>query len=383
MSEPFMKTQTLNLVLAVTCVALAATSAASAVAQTTPPPMMTPPGQRITDAAINADQQTYEAMQARLKALNDGGRRVADYHLAKAQCWLDVSFHEYSRNDRGAFPQAALEQADVLARGMERGQPPLGFETPLVADALRLRPDLWAQTEALKSHRGFKCAQQKIACAEVELVHAGHEQRQLEWRHAKPYLQIAEDLIAEAQSLAQRCEPPPPPPPVVAAVVVPPPAVAPAPVPVMPKAAPPPTPMALSAQVLFAFDRYLAADIRPESQAALQALVARVRNESLTVRRLHLVGHADRLNGTGQSSYNQRLSERRAATVRAELARLGLPVADVSSAAVGSDQPALDCPAQAGKRRAVVPASGTPALQACLLPNRRVEVQISAEQAGR
>jgi outer membrane protein OmpA-like peptidoglycan-associated protein len=31
---------------------------------------------------------------------------------------------------------------------------------------------------------------------------------------------------------------------------------------------------------------------------------------------VRLVGHADRLNGTGQAAYNQRLSERRVATVR-------------------------------------------------------------------
>jgi len=27
--------------------------------------------------------------------------------LAKAQCWLDVSFHEYTRNDRGGVPPAS------------------------------------------------------------------------------------------------------------------------------------------------------------------------------------------------------------------------------------------------------------------------------------
>jgi OOP family OmpA-OmpF porin len=43
--------------------------------------------------------------------------------------------------------------------------------------------------------RGWPCAQAKTACGEVELVHAGHEQAQLGWRHAKPYVQIAEDLI--------------------------------------------------------------------------------------------------------------------------------------------------------------------------------------------
>src|SRR5260363_47284 len=50
---------------------------------------------RITDAAISVDQKTYQAVQQRIKALNDRGIQVSDYFLSKAQCWLDVSFHEY------------------------------------------------------------------------------------------------------------------------------------------------------------------------------------------------------------------------------------------------------------------------------------------------
>ena len=60
---------------------------------------LTPPKDRISDAAIQADHQSYEALQGRIKALNDRGRPLRDYHLSKAQCWLDVSLHEYTRND--------------------------------------------------------------------------------------------------------------------------------------------------------------------------------------------------------------------------------------------------------------------------------------------
>ena len=76
-------------------------------AQTT----LTPAPQRISDEAISADQRVYETMQSRIRLINDAGRPLRDYHLAKAQCWLDVSFHEYTRNDRSAFPQAALAEA--------------------------------------------------------------------------------------------------------------------------------------------------------------------------------------------------------------------------------------------------------------------------------
>ena len=364
--------------LAGLCAALASTALLAQSAA--PAATLNAPADRISDAAISADQQAYEAVQARLKAINDAGRPVRDYHLSKAQCWLDVSFHEYTRNDRSAFPQEALSQAHQLALGMEGGQPPLTMATPLVAGARRLRPDLWARAVALQGQNGWRCAQQKAACAEVELVHAGHEQAQQGWRHAKPYVQIAEDLIAEAQALAERCDPPPAPlaavvavvPAQVVAPVLPAPVAAPAAVPAPPA---PPRQVALSAVVVFEFDKSDEAGLRPESRRELQALAERFKAEQLSLRGLQLIGHADRLNSTGVSAYNQRLSERRAATVQALLARLGVPATAATVQAVGQAQQVQAC----GERFAT-----QALLQACLLPNRRVEVRISAEApAGR
>ena len=362
----------LPLALTAWCAALAGTPVLAQGAA--PAATLTAPVDRITDAAINADQQAYETVQARLKALNDGGRPVRDYHLSKAQCWLDVSFHEYTRNDRSAFPQAALSQAHALALGMEGGQPPLTMDTPLVAGAQRLRPDLWDRAVALKGQRGWRCAQQKTACAEVELVHAGNEQAQQGWRHAKPYVQIAEDLMAEAQLLAERCDPAPAPPAVVAAAPAPVAApLIPAPVaalPVPPAVPALPRQVELSAVVVFEFDKADEAGLWPESRRQLEALAARVKGEQLTLRNLQLIGHADRLNSTGLSAYNQRLSERRAATVQAVLARLGVPATDAMVQAVGQAQQVQAC----GQRFAT-----QALLQACLRPNRRVEVRLSAD----
>ena len=156
------------------CAALASTSLLAQSAA--PAATLNAPADRISDAAINADQQAYKTVQARLEALNDAGRPVRDDHLSKAPCWLDVSLHEYTCNDRSAFPQAALSLAHALALGMAGGRPPLTMATPLVAGAQRLRPDLWALAAALQGQTGWRCAQQKAACAEVELVHAGSEQ---------------------------------------------------------------------------------------------------------------------------------------------------------------------------------------------------------------
>ncbi|HSX65576.1 MAG TPA: hypothetical protein VLF15_12660, partial [Pseudoxanthomonas sp.] len=75
---------------------------------------LVPQQARITDEAIHADLSGYGQTQGRIQALNDAGRPVRDYHLSKAQCWLDVSFHEYTRNDRSDFPQAALTESEKL-----------------------------------------------------------------------------------------------------------------------------------------------------------------------------------------------------------------------------------------------------------------------------
>ena len=184
------------------CAAVLAGLVSTAHAQQT---QLTPARDRITDEAIHADLTGYEHTQGRIQALNDGGRPIRDYHLSKAQCWLDVSFHEYSRNDRSAFPQEALTESEKLIVDMENGVSPIPTDTALVNGAKYLRADLWQRLKVIHGTPGFACASQKVACGEVELVHAGNEFNQQQWRHSKPYIQIAEDLVNDAEALARQC----------------------------------------------------------------------------------------------------------------------------------------------------------------------------------
>ncbi|WP_369942852.1 OmpA family protein [Xanthomonas medicagonis] len=300
-----------------------------------------PQQQRISDEAIAADLQGYQSVQDRIQALNDGGRPVRDYALSKAQCWLDVSFHEYTRNDRSAFPQGALSESEKLVQLMEQGATTIPTETPLVNDAKYLRDDLWQRLRALHGHAGFSCAQQAAACGEVELVHAGNEFNQQQWRHAKPYIQIAEDMVNDAEALARQCDGPR--------------------TPETPTAAPIP----LVTNVLFEFDRDGYKDIRTYSLESLDRALARIAEEKLTLQQVELVGHADRMDGRGHD-YNQGLSERRARTVRELLIGRGVPAERIRYEYRGDSQQVQQC---AG----VTPRA---ALLECLLPNRRVEVRL-------
>jgi outer membrane protein OmpA-like peptidoglycan-associated protein len=333
---------------------------------------------RITDSVIHADYQTYQGMQGRIKALNDSGIRVADYHLSKAQCWLDVSFHEYTRNDRSAFPQEALTESAKIVAALEAKQTP-SMDTPLVNGAAKLRDDLWAQAASLKTGANFSCAAQKTACAEVELVHAGNEHNQQGWRHAKPYIQIAEDMLGEAKAAAAACNPAPAPRPAPAPVVAPAPApvVAPAPAPVVaPAPAPAPAPayvapqperITIGADALFLFDKSKPSEMLPEGKRKLDDLAARINQAYSRVDYISLVGYTDRL---GPAGYNLSLSQARANTVKNYLQAKGIN-AQIDATGRGAENQLVACT----QYKDTMPRSK--ALTDCLQPNRRVEVSVT------
>jgi OmpA-OmpF porin, OOP family len=168
-------------------------------------------GRSQSDVAIQADHDGYKAQQNNIEAMNNSGKHpVKSYSMAKAQRWLDVSYHEYSRNDRSRFPQLAIDESNKITRYLassdkiESADNP-ALQTPLINNAAKLREDLWAQIGTLRRSPGLRCAEQNLAAGEVELVHAGNEYKQQGWRHANPYIQMAEDFITQATIDAAKC----------------------------------------------------------------------------------------------------------------------------------------------------------------------------------
>lgn len=320
----------------------------------------------MTDTRLLADHAGYRAQQAAIKALNDTGKHpVSSYALAKAQCWLDVSFHEYTRNDRSDFPQLAFDESrkitDFLAGGGSLVSPDNpALKTPLLNEAARLRDDLWALGGMFKSRKGWQCAQAAVACGEVELVHAGNEYQQQGWRHAKPYIQIAEDLIGSAEQSAAGC--PDNQPPKMVAAPAPAPVVVPAPAPVTIER------LVLGANALFAFDRRTEADILPGGRDQLAALAAKLTTAYAHVDSLSITlkGYTDRL---GTPGYNAQLSQDRAAAVMALMKKLGIK-APITAQGMGSADPVVECVGNGPSR----------ILELCLQPNRRVEIEIKGNK---
>jgi outer membrane protein OmpA-like peptidoglycan-associated protein len=167
--------------------------------------VLTPEAQRITDQKINVDLATLKATQDRIAKLNSNGTGADNYYLVKAQAWLDFAMSEYYENDRSHVIDQALFQAQDLIGRMEQADNNISLDTPVIPESERLREDLWIIAGELKQHRGFVCASAPIAEMEVRLVWAGHENKELGWRHAREHFAAAERLAKQARKLADNC----------------------------------------------------------------------------------------------------------------------------------------------------------------------------------
>jgi hypothetical protein len=116
-----------------------------------------------------------------------------------------MAMDEYSMNDRTTVIEDALLQAQGLIALLEDKKSTITMDTPLLPTSKRIRTDLWKKVEDWKKQPGFICGEDLVAQLEVQLVWAGHEDNQLGWRHAKPYLQAAERLAREAKRKIEAC----------------------------------------------------------------------------------------------------------------------------------------------------------------------------------
>jgi OmpA-OmpF porin, OOP family len=132
-------------------------------------------------------------------------------------------------------------------------------------------------------------------------------------------------------------------------------------------AAPVPTPkptaekVNLAADTLFDFDK---ATLRAEGKAKLDELAAKAKEIKLEV--IIAVGHTDRI---GTDAYNQKLSERRAASVKEYLVAHGIEANRVYTEGKGEKQPVTGdkCGTSVKKTKKLIE---------CLQPDRRVEIEV-------
>lgn len=316
---------------------------------------LVPQAARVTDERILGDRKTLEAVQQRLRALNEAGIPQNNYPLAKAQCWLDTAKTQYHENDRTGYVEESLLESVKIVQALEANKAAkAGYDTPLVAKSSKLRDDLWAKLGAYKGNATtLQCNARTVACAEVRLVRAGHAEEQTGWRQATPHVAMAEDAIRRAAEEAVACGPAP----VAAApVIAPAPPPAPAPVVVQKES------ITLLGDALFKFNKAGRDDLLPGGLDRLRE-VADSLKKYRKIESLAFVGHTDRY---GKTDYNDALSLKRANTVRDYLASFGVKADKVSTEGRGNREPVVQCSTKPPKPEQTV----------CLTPNRRVAIDV-------
>lgn len=131
-------------------------------------------------------------------------------------------------------------------------------------------------------------------------------------------------------------------------------------------AAPAPTPrkVTFSADSLFDFDKAI---VKPAGKQALDKFTADLRSSEFDV--IAVTGHTDRI---GSHAYNLELSARRAEAVKAYLVEsAGIPAGKIAARGVDGSNPVT-------KPNDCVGNTVTKQLIACLQPDRRVEVEVTA-----
>jgi OOP family OmpA-OmpF porin len=177
--------------------------------------------------------------------------------------------------------------------------------------------------------------------------------RTSDWTPARAVEECDPDLIKKPAPPTPRPAIPTPPPPPPPQPVTPP-----------PPEKPLPQRISFSADALFDFDK---AALKTEGKGRLDDLVRRLQGAAYDV--ILVIGHTDRI---GSAAYNQKLSVRRAIAVKEYMVSQGIEQSRISAEGRGKTQPVTKPGECTGPKSAK--------LIACLQPDRRVEVRVSASK---
>ena len=122
----------------------------------------------------------------------------------------------------------------------------------------------------------------------------------------------------------------------------------------------------IQADALFDFDKSV---VRPDGKKSIDEALAKLKGVDLEM--VIATGHTD---SVGSDAYNQKLSERRAATVRDYLASQGVPKDKIETLGMGKTQPVPGVKCEQRNRKELIE---------CLQPHRRVEVEVKGEMTRR
>lgn len=158
-----------------------------------------------TYAPIKNSRAALASLQARL---DHAPGDQTDYFHAKAQCWIEAAGEARNAHDNWGFVEEAIGQAAVITMSLER-RTPVSAANPALRTVSMVRPDLWHIVNAIKTDSAVvHCpqAQPPLACAEVELMQAGHDAWMRSFLNAGKRLPEVQENLRKAAETALQCE---------------------------------------------------------------------------------------------------------------------------------------------------------------------------------
>ncbi|CAH2902886.1 MAG: Outer membrane protein A precursor [uncultured Paraburkholderia sp.] len=293
-----------------------------------------------TYAIVHNGASALASLQARLDRMPP---QPNDYFRAKAQCWINAAQQTRQAGDHWGFAEEAIGEAAVITMGLESGKP-VSAANPALRTVSTVRPDLWQIVNTIKSDPAVaSCheAQPPLACAEVELMQAGHDAWMRSFSNAEKRLSDIQDNLRKSAERVLQCK---------QNVTV---------NATTPNAKSPRT-VTLRADALFRFNGSNDVAMLPAGRRALDA-VARGLKTYAAPGGLTITGYSDRL---GDTARNQSLSLQRAETVARYLRTRGV-TSPIATRGLASANPLVEC--RQTRRDDLV---------RCLAPNRRVEIEL-------
>jgi outer membrane protein OmpA-like peptidoglycan-associated protein len=293
--------------------------------------------------ATSAAPASAASVGSEAGALVPAAQKIADpYRRGLALGYLEIAQRQDSHVLVSSVYNNAENKALANARNVIQGAEP---SQPMYATKNWPARDNW--TEAIRAIEATNARASSSSCKGEsagrlraltdEVWKEQDETHGTRWVHGWEAIERAKKLGTQVNGELDHCVPPP----IVVPVVV-------------------NKPISLAADTLFDFD---SATLKPDGVEAVNVLASNLK-QAQAIDVVTVIGYTDRF---GSVEHNRDLSRRRAQTVADALNARGVKPERFDVRGAGSSAPVASCP---GRK--------SPAVIACLAPNRRVEIRVSA-----
>lgn len=146
-------------------------------------------------------QRTIACMRRQAESYQQPSMSARQRYLAyKVRAWLNYANHEESINSETTAANYALRDAETILQVLQNGtEDRFDLITDIPETSALMRPDLWANLNALKDSGGIDSAPRELAFSEVSLVWAAADHCEHGSRSSGSHFRMADRWLEQAR----------------------------------------------------------------------------------------------------------------------------------------------------------------------------------------